>query len=198
MPPLAVIGLALSRWRPDLSALSAVLLLTNLVAVILGAAFVFRLLDVRDTSSRAGIPLWARRINKVLVLATLILTAPLGYRFLCQVRTGESRPNDYSVSSAVRRAVKQQLLSSPNVSLVLVGRSAVDRDSGIRIVLEHPHRGHRFNSNTFAAIGQLLRLAGGDAREEWVEGMAMKRCRWLVDLGTEFLVGSEPNEERRE
>ena len=56
VPPLCVVGIGLTNGQPFVAANSAILLLTNLVAIILSAAMVFSLLGIRgvDITSTLG------------------------------------------------------------------------------------------------------------------------------------------------
>jgi len=65
--PLAVVGIALTHGNPLISGNAAILLITNLVAIILGAALVFRMLKVHFSRHGAGMPTWVRRVKMLTI-----------------------------------------------------------------------------------------------------------------------------------
>jgi uncharacterized membrane protein len=60
VPPLAAVGIALTNADRYIAINAAILLLTNLVAIVLGASLVFWLLGVRAAREALSRP-WARR-----------------------------------------------------------------------------------------------------------------------------------------
>jgi hypothetical protein len=87
----------------EISQGAAVLFATNLVAVILGAAFIYSRLGIQGSRLGRGLPLWGRRT--VLFLLAVILTAPLGYRLAHQLQEGQACPIVLPVSQSVRKAI---------------------------------------------------------------------------------------------
>jgi uncharacterized membrane protein len=77
VPPLAVVGIALTHVQPIISMNAAILLMTNLVAIILGAGVIFRLFKVHASRQGAGMPVWVRKATMLLFLFTALLIAPL-------------------------------------------------------------------------------------------------------------------------
>ncbi|MEM7437083.1 MAG: DUF389 domain-containing protein [Myxococcota bacterium] len=134
VPPLAVVGLALTTERPLIAADAAILLVTNVIAIILGAALVFRMLGVRVSRSTAGRP-WAKRAVILLVMGAMLLSAPLLLNMLAEAQRGQSRPLTYPVAPAVRNAVRNYVAEAPNVEVVTMARTSVEPELGITIVL---------------------------------------------------------------
>ena len=135
VPPLAVVGIALTHGSPLISGNAAILLITNLVAIILGAALVFRMLKVHVSRHGAGMPTWVRRVMMLLFLSLAFLIAPLLIHMIEVRRTGQNRPLEYQVSPQVRQAVKQYISSWPEVELITQGRNSVEPEAGITIIL---------------------------------------------------------------
>ncbi|MHC4787194.1 MAG: DUF389 domain-containing protein [Planctomycetota bacterium] len=135
VPPLTVIGIALTNDRPYIAGNAAVLLVTNLVAIILGAALVFRMLGVHESLRGEGAPTWARRATMLLVLCAALLIAPLVHHALEIRRMGSARPLLYPVAPRVRYAVKEFVEPWPEVNLILMGRTSVEPETGIAILL---------------------------------------------------------------
>jgi uncharacterized membrane protein len=138
VPPLAVVGIALTHGRPFLSGAAAVLLVTNIVAIVLGSALVFQLLGLKASAKGEGgkPPPWSRRFLMALLLLTVLLITPLGARMMERARIGQSRPALYPVSQKVREAVREFVDREPRVQIVTMGRSAVEPETGLTILLE--------------------------------------------------------------
>lgn len=139
VPPLAVVGLALTSGRPFLAANAAVLLVTNVIAITLGAALVFRMLRVRGTAHIPAAYAWARRAVIVLTMSASLLAAPLLVNLLDEAQLGQSRPLFYPVAPVVRQAIRQYVDEAPGVELITVARTSVEPELGITIVLETDH-----------------------------------------------------------
>ena len=136
VPPLAVVGIACANGVYWLAGASAVLLITNLVAIILGAALVFRCLGVSGgTSTRPARPIWASRIIIILILAGGLLIFPLANRAQQQARLGQTRPHTFPASLKVRKAIQDRVEQEQGVKVVMVARVGVEPEHGINIVL---------------------------------------------------------------
>jgi uncharacterized hydrophobic protein (TIGR00271 family) len=135
VPPLAVVGIALTHGSPLISVNAAILLITNLVAIIIGAAIVFRMFQVNISLHGSGVPIWVRRATMLLFLLLALLTAPLVLHMIEGRRTGLKRPTQYSLAPPVRQAVEQYIDKWPGVELISQGRNSVEPESGITIVI---------------------------------------------------------------
>jgi uncharacterized hydrophobic protein (TIGR00271 family) len=134
VPPLAVVGIALTNQRLWLAGNAAILLLTNLVAIILGAATIFRLMGVNLSLKQSDMPRWAKRATMCLGLAIVLLLTPLLMRMVDTQRTGVLRPATYPVSADVRKALGRFVKGFPSVKLVTAARSSVEPEQGITVV----------------------------------------------------------------
>ena len=136
VPPLAVIGLALTSDRPIIAGNAAILLITNLVAITLGAALVFRMLGVRVVNKGEEGAAWARRAVIFLVVGAMLLAAPLLLNMLAEAQRGQDRPLTYPVSAAVRKAMRRHVDRYPGVEIISLSRPGVEPERGITILLE--------------------------------------------------------------
>lgn len=125
VPPLATAGIGLSRgaWRVFEGA--AILHVTNLVAITLGAAATFRLLGIQGIRLGIGPALWARRSILVLSLAAVLLSAPLFHRSAAKIMEGPTRPMAYPLSTVLHDALRYRIEQEPGLELILSGRSPV-------------------------------------------------------------------------
>lgn len=132
VPPLSVVGIGVAQLQLDIAGMAGVLFIANVVAIIVGASLVFRLLGVKSSLTT---PAWARRALLLLVLATGILVVPLGDRYFAQGRQGQARPLNYPASPRTRLAVREQIESRPGVELITIGRVGVEPEIGVVIML---------------------------------------------------------------
>jgi uncharacterized membrane protein len=135
VPPLAVVGIALTNGHPLIALNASVLLGSNLVAIILGASIVFRLLGVAQAWSGQDRPQWAGRVTMVLSLAAVLLAAPLVLRMLETQRAGAEKPLSFAVSAAVREAVDEYVGRHDGVEVITQGRDGVEPEAGVTVVL---------------------------------------------------------------
>jgi uncharacterized hydrophobic protein (TIGR00271 family) len=135
VPPLATVGISLAEGVWEISEGAAILFATNLVAIILGAAFIYRRLGIQGSRLRKGLPLWGRRTILFLSLLAVILTAPLGYRLAHQLREGQTRPYTLPVSQSVREAIKERVHQEYGVTFISASRFGVEHDIDVAILL---------------------------------------------------------------
>ncbi len=135
VPPLAVVGIATAAGVMWLAGAAAVLLITNLIAIILGAAIVFHFLGVHGSLAGSKRPLWARRMFLILLLLVGMLIFPLGDRALKQARVGQARPSSYPASLKVRNAIHERVAQEADVDVLMIARVGVEPDMGVHILL---------------------------------------------------------------
>ena len=135
VPPLATTGIALAKGHLGLSRGAGLLFVTNLVSIILGSAWVFNILGLRRSRSAWDTPSWVRRSLLVLILSGLALIAPLAFSMVEQLKQGQARPYYFPVSERVETAVRERVETIPDVDLVRIVRSGVERYWDIAIVL---------------------------------------------------------------
>jgi uncharacterized hydrophobic protein (TIGR00271 family) len=139
VPPLSVVGIGLTNREFFIAGNAAVLLGTNLVAIILGAAAAFRMFGIHEAIAISGVPVWARRATIFLVLFAVLLSAPLLLRVLEKQRAGQARPLLYPVGPQVRVAANDYVGVWPDVQLIAIGRQSVEPESGILVILSSGH-----------------------------------------------------------
>lgn len=135
IPPLAVIGVALVNGHPFISGNATILLVTNIVAIILGASTVFRILGVKEPVGRAGASAWVRKATMGLLLLIVFLIAPLFIQVIEKKRKGQDKPLNYPVAPPVREAVKTYVSDWPSIEIIALSRTSVEPDAGITIIL---------------------------------------------------------------
>ncbi|MHC4744203.1 MAG: TIGR00341 family protein [Planctomycetota bacterium] len=135
VPPMACVGIMVSHGSFIQAEGALTLLVTNLAAIILGAAFVFRRLGVPGTRTEYRSYVQIRRISFSLIIAVLILAIPLGYRLSGNLAVGQIRPNSFRVSGSVKRAALEQVKEYEGLHMLYISRSGSGRRKHIRILL---------------------------------------------------------------
>ena len=111
------------------------LLVTNLAAISLGAAVVFRILGVPGTRTICRSYLMVRRISFALTLLLLLLLIPLGFRMAKELAVGQRRPMGFRVSSSVKKTVNDQVDQVEGLSVMFLSRSGSGQSKLIRVLL---------------------------------------------------------------
>lgn len=159
VPPLAVVGIALTNDRLLIAANASVLLVTNLVAIMLGAAAVFRLLGVRIPQEDRGRPTWVRVAMMTLLLSTVLLSAPLFLNVLESRIEGRARPGFYPAAPHVRDAVGDYIDRWPGIELIIIGRPSVKSRAGVIVLVAS----YETLPNEFdPGLREVIREARGD------------------------------------
>lgn len=135
VPPLCVVGIGLTNDQPVVAVNSAILLLTNLVAIILSAAFTFNLLGIRGEKIKSDTNSWARKSFLILLMVAVILLLPLLTNVVEQKRRGQNKPLTYPVAAHVQLDVEAYLDTIPGVTLVTIARVSVEPTSAVSILL---------------------------------------------------------------
>ena len=135
VPPLSVVGIAAASGEWVLAGMAGILFLTNLVAIILGSAFVFKIIGVRGRKEEQRQPLWARRMGMLLILAAIGLIVPLESRFQEQIDSGHLGPGTYTIPSKARAAVIKRLNTIEGVEFLTAQRDATAPESGAHVFL---------------------------------------------------------------
>ena len=135
VPPLAVVGIALVQGGFLLSGAAVALFLTNNVAIILGAAIVFRTLGVGASVAVHGLPSWAARLIILLAMGSVVLVWPLGERLVAQSRMGQDRPLINPLSLEVRKAIRAKVATMDGFEIMLAGRAGAEPESGVHVLM---------------------------------------------------------------
>jgi len=135
VPPMAVVGIALSHGRMYLVLAAGLLFVTNIVAIILGAASTFMCLRVQRSKTQADTPRWAVRVMMAMSLGVVLLALPLGGAMYKQAGRGQVRPMMYPASQGVRAAVLDWIAQHENMSILILGRASHEPESAIYLYI---------------------------------------------------------------
>lgn len=85
VPPICTVGISVAQGKFGNGQGAAILFSVNLVAIILGAAFIFWRMGVHGVQVQKGAKLWVRRSLLGLVALAVIMSLPLAYLLVDQV-----------------------------------------------------------------------------------------------------------------
>jgi uncharacterized hydrophobic protein (TIGR00271 family) len=172
VPPLCTVGIALA-YLDLTSAWGACLLFnTNVVAIILGASAVFRVLGI--TSLRRAAPwkprVWVQRTVTSLAVGALIMAIPLQLNLLRHLDEGKPQPNAFPVAKRVLDELHKYVATIPELELLTAGRPASEySDADVMIVLTSPRPISRRYAERIAEI--VRRTVGDDTLKVVVHGL---------------------------
>jgi len=129
------VGIATTEANWDLAVNASILLVTNVVSIILGAALVFRVIGVGKTLGDEESPGWARFSLMFLSLFWVLLVAPLLLALLEESRAGARRSLVYAVSPQVTDAVRDHLEGVPGAELIVVSRNSPEPGAAITVLV---------------------------------------------------------------
>ena len=135
VPPLACVGIMLANNYILESEGAITLLVTNLAAIALGAALVFRRLGVPGTRTAHRSYVKIRWISMALISLLLVLSVPLIFRLADSLAVGQTRPANFRVSTRVKRIVNERIDQAENLKIMYLGRSGSGHSRLIRLLL---------------------------------------------------------------
>jgi uncharacterized hydrophobic protein (TIGR00271 family) len=138
VPPLAVIGIAGVKLEFALASGAAVLFSTNLLAIALGSAVVFRLFGVDPAVRGAVTPAWVRTTLLLVTPALLAITALLAFNLSTQMGQGVYRPYARPLPSALRTVLRERLAQEAEVEVIFMMESGIEHGFGLEIALASP------------------------------------------------------------
>jgi uncharacterized hydrophobic protein (TIGR00271 family) len=146
VPPLAAVGISLSRQEFGVATGAGVLFTTNLLAIILGAALVFRFFGVDGARGPKGAPRWVRTTLAMLAVGIVATTGPLVHNLSTQTRRGVSRPYARPLPPGLRAALLERVAREAGVDILMMAHSDIEHGFGVEVALlcdRDPHPGLR-------------------------------------------------------
>ncbi len=139
VPPLCSIGISMAYGNFGNAQGAGVLFVTNLVAIIIGAAATFRLLGVSPQRKDLIQRQWVFRMVFVLALAVIVLAFPLEHALQRSIDRGKPQPRTFPLTKAVEESLAEHVSKSPRIELVSTGRpSSSHATADVIIVLASP------------------------------------------------------------
>lgn len=81
------------------------------------------------------LPLWVRRTVLLLVLLSVALTTPIGYKLADQLLEGQTRPYTLSVSKTVWTAIRDRVHQEYGVTFLSASRFGIEHETDVIIML---------------------------------------------------------------
>jgi uncharacterized hydrophobic protein (TIGR00271 family) len=135
VPPLAASGIALGSqdWMIALGAL--LLFATNMVAIVLGSALVFRIHGIRTPEKNRTGAVTMQRIILGLGLTLVLMMAPLGYRLMDQLRQGQAKPASLSLSEEMWSQLDERLELEEGIDFLAGARASSQGPEDVTLVI---------------------------------------------------------------
>jgi hypothetical protein len=135
VPPLSATGIAVAKGEAAVAIGAAVLFVTNFLAIVLGAAMVFRFFGLQVARRGETAPAWVRGVTLTLVIGVAAVTAPLAHNLLTQVRVGVSRPIERPLPRSLRDAIRERVEGSGAATILSMAQQELEPGRGVEIVL---------------------------------------------------------------
>jgi len=129
VPPIGASGVCLALGKPTLAFGAGLLFVTNIVAIVLGAAMVLFAVGIRTTHTHGRSKPWVRRGYIGLIIAAAILTIPLS-------RLVHERLNE--LPARVHALVKAHVEAQPHTRFVRMEHLIHDYGLAVRIHITAP------------------------------------------------------------
>jgi uncharacterized hydrophobic protein (TIGR00271 family) len=137
VPPITVTGIALGNLDFTVAEGAGILFLTNMVAIVLGSAFVFWAHGIHlSREATKGKHTGLNRIIITLSCLLFLLMLPLGYRLNDQLTQGDNRPLAFPLSLGLYNALKERLAKEQQIDYLLGGRPGADRPNAVVLWLK--------------------------------------------------------------
>ncbi|MEM6672341.1 MAG: DUF389 domain-containing protein [Planctomycetota bacterium] len=161
VPPLASSAIAAVKGEASIAGGAALLFVTNLIAILLGAALVFRLFGLGVTRRGEPYPPWVRVAFAAIAIALVPITYVLGRGLQAQLTRGIDRPWARPLASSLRADIEARIASEGDVELVLMAESGIEHGFGVEVVLSTTGPSRREIENDIRAL--VARAKGEDA-----------------------------------
>ncbi len=140
VPPLCSLGISLAYGRFHIAGGAAVLFVTNLVAIVLGAAATFRVMGVTAAGASTLQRRWVFRTVSAFGLVLIALAFPLQRALDRNIDFGKPQPNHYPLTKATEDAVSKYVAATPDLDLISSGRPSSEHDkSDVILFLSSPN-----------------------------------------------------------
>jgi uncharacterized hydrophobic protein (TIGR00271 family) len=153
VPPLAAAGIALGSqdWMIALGAL--LLLATNMVAIVLGSAMVFRIHGIKTPESQKTTIIRMKRIMLGLGFALVLMTAPLVFTLMDQLRMGQAMPESLTLSEDLWFKLHDRLEREEGIDFITGVRASAERPEDIALLIS---ASRRVSGKLLAEIDQII------------------------------------------
>ncbi len=135
VPPLGAVGICFAQGEFLMAGGAAILFATNFLAIILGAAAVFRFFGLHVARIGDTTPNWVRAASAALLIGVLATSAPLLHNQFSQSREGVNRPFATPLPDDLRAAIEARVEEEPGIDIFLMAHSGIEHGFGVQIAL---------------------------------------------------------------
>ena len=137
VPPLCSVGISLAYGDLTNAQGTALLFVTNFLAIVLCSAFTFRLIGITPKHSETSQKFWVFRVVTVFSIAVILIAIPLQNDLMESLVQTKPQPRTYPLASSVVDALEDRIQREPGVNLIASGRpSSHFARSDVVIVLD--------------------------------------------------------------
>jgi uncharacterized hydrophobic protein (TIGR00271 family) len=135
VPPLCAASIALVKSHFDIALGAAVLFVTNLLAIILGAALVFRLFGLDISLQGRQAPRWVRVTLVALGIALLPVGGVLFANLETQIHEGVQRNYSRPLPPSLRAAIRERVRAADGVEVLIMEQSGIEKGFDMHVAL---------------------------------------------------------------
>lgn len=135
VPPLTASGIALGTMDWLIAFGAFILFITNLVAIVLGSALVFKLHGLKTTDSNRTTEVYMKRILIGLGFALIILMAPLAYTLAEQLKQGQAKAESLTLSEDMWFELHNRLEKEDGIDFLTGVRANAERPEDVILLV---------------------------------------------------------------
>ncbi len=135
VPPLAAAGIATVKGHFDAAIGAGVLFSTNLLAIVVGSALVFRIFGVDPAVRGARVPRWVRGTYLLVACGLLATAGVLVHNLRLQTTEGVHRAYARPLSQSLRSQIRARVAETPGVEILFMMESNIEHGFGLEIAL---------------------------------------------------------------
>ncbi|MEM7053947.1 MAG: DUF389 domain-containing protein [Pseudomonadota bacterium] len=135
VPPLAASAIASVKGEWTVAMGAGVLFSTNLLAIILGAAMVFRVFGLHVTLGGSRAPRWVRHALASLAAALALVSLLLAHNQAQQMGEGVQRPYYRPLPQVLRNELRARIEAETGVEIILMAESTLEHGFGTEVIL---------------------------------------------------------------
>ncbi len=135
VPPLSATGIAAAKAEWAVAIGAGLLFATNFLAIVLGAAMVFRFFGLQVSRQGEDAPRWVRGVLASLAVGIVATGVPLAHNLVTQTRAGVDRPYARPLPRGLRQQVAERVEREAGVRIFSMSQSDPEHGFGAEIVL---------------------------------------------------------------
>jgi len=111
------------------------LFLANMVAISLGSGLIFRMHGIKTSKSKRSAVLTMKRVILTFGSVTILMMAPLGWRMFEQLKQGQAKPENFTLSEEMWYRLHDRLDHEEGIDFVSGVRASSNRPEDVQVLL---------------------------------------------------------------